>query len=384
MSASDDRETIRVLLVEDDEDDVVLTRDLLAEAAGAAFELDWAADGRSGLDRLCDGGYDACLLDYNLGAQTGLEVLRHASVRGCTTPVILLTGRSDGGTDIEAMRAGAYDYLVKGQINAALLERAIRYAIEKRRAYDERVRRAREETARVEAEAANRAKDDFIATVSHELRTPLAAVVSAVKMLQSGKLDAQKTEFVLGVIDRNTRAQAKLVEDLLDVSRVATGTLRIDPAPTDLTATVEAAIEGVRHAIDEKGLVLETGFEPGDVRISGDAARLQQIVWNLVSNAVKFTPKGGRVAVRLGREGGAARLVVADTGQGIAAALLPAVFERFRQGDGTRASRGAGLGLGLAITRHLVELHGGTIEAESEGEGRGATFTVRVPLLDAG
>lgn len=380
MTALAATETIRVLLVEDDEDDYVLTRDLLADTQGISFELDWVSDGRLALEQICEGGHDVCLLDYRLGAQTGIDVLREAISQGCGMPVILLTGQGDKETDLEAMRAGAHDYLVKGQINSALLDRAIRYAIQKQRTQDERLRRAREEAARAEAEAANRAKDDFIAMVSHELRNPLGAILNSVRILRGGTLQGEHVTRALDVIDRNTRRQVQLVDDLLDVARIVNGTLRITHATVDLREAIDAAIEVVQFAVDEKKIRLVTDLDVNPIRVSGDADRLQQVVWNLLTNAVKFSLPGGLVSVRLGRDGEHAVLVVADTGKGIAPELLPYIFDRFRQAEGAVATRTGGLGLGLAIVRHLVEAHGGTVHAESEGDARGATFTVRLPL----
>ncbi len=383
MTALVATETIKVLLVEDDEDDYVLTRELLAESQGITFVLDWVSDGRVALEQICEGRHDVCLLDYRLGARTGIEVLREAISQGCAMPVILLTGQGDKETDLEAMRAGAHDYLVKGQINSALLDRAIRYAIQKQRTQDEQLRRAREEAARAEAEAANRAKDDFIAMVSHELRNPLGAILNSVRLLRGGTLQGEHVGRALDVIDRNTRRQVQLVDDLLDVARIVNGTLRITSATVDLREAIDAAIEVVQFAVDEKRIRLVTDLDVDPIRVSGDADRLQQVVWNLLSNAVKFSLPGGLVSVRMWRDGAHAVLVIADTGKGIAPELLPYVFDRFRQAEGAVATRTGGLGLGLAIVRHLVEAHGGTVHAESDGDARGATFTVRLPLSES-
>ncbi|HEU4410745.1 MAG TPA: PAS domain-containing protein [Polyangiaceae bacterium] len=238
-----------------------------------------------------------------------------------------------------------------------------------------------EQAARRAAEEASRLKDEFLATVSHELRTPLNAMLGWLQMLRAGGLAPPQQEHALATVERNARAQAQLVEDLLDVSRIVSGKLRLEVAPVDLAAVVEQALESARPAANAKGVRLETAAPAGPCVVTGDAARLQQIVWNLLSNAVKFTPEGGRVEVRLGHEGAHAVLRVADTGRGIEPDFLPHVFERFRQAEGGATRRVGGLGLGLAIVRHLAEMHGGTVGAESEGEGRGATFTVRLPLV---
>ena len=241
----------------------------------------------------------------------------------------------------------------------------------------------REQAARAEAEAANRAKDEFLATVSHELRTPLNAILGWSHMLRTSKLSEATAARALETIERNAKAQAQLVEDILDVSRIITGKLRLDVRPTELRSVIESAIDSIRPAIEAKGLRLETALDAGAGPVSGDPARLQQVVWNLMSNAVKFTDKGGRVEVRLERTNSHAEITVSDTGRGIRTDFLPHVFDRFRQADGTSTRSHGGLGLGLAIVRHMVEMHGGAVEASSPGEGRGATFTVKLPLMVA-
>jgi len=234
--------------------------------------------------------------------------------------------------------------------------------------------------ARAAAEKANRAKDEFLATLSHELRTPLTPILGWTVMLRSGTLDPTSIHRGLEVIERNVRAQTQLIEDLLDVSRIITGKLRLEVRPMDLVAVVEAGIDAVRPAAEAKGIRIASRLDPMASAMVGDPDRLQQVVWNLVSNAVKFTPKDGRVEVELARVDTHARLRVRDTGKGIQPAFLPHVFDRLRQADSTSTRAHGGLGIGLAIVRHLVELHGGTVAAESGGEGEGATFTVELPI----
>ncbi|MBV8859514.1 MAG: PAS domain-containing protein [Acidobacteria bacterium] len=251
---------------------------------------------------------------------------------------------------------------------------------ERKRAEEARLELAREQAARAEAEAANRLKDEFLATLSHELRTPLTAILGWAKLLADGQIAEGKTADAFAAIYRNARSQAQLIDDLLDVSRVITGKLRIEVVPVNLGAVVEAAAAVVRPAAEAKRVALNVNVGAEPLTVNGDPARLQQVVWNLLSNAVKFTPAGGRVEVRVGRAGSQMLVAVSDTGQGIEPEFLPHVFERFRQADMGTTRRHGGLGLGLAIVRHLVELHGGTVKAESEGEGRGSTFTVRLPV----
>jgi PAS domain S-box-containing protein len=241
----------------------------------------------------------------------------------------------------------------------------------------------REQDARREAEALSRSKDEFVATVSHELRTPLNAIFGWVRLLRSGNLNDAQRAHALEVVERNTRAQAQLIEDLLDMSRIITGNLRLEMRRVDLANVVRSAVDSVKPAAEAKELGLSLELDPRVGPISGDADRLQQVVWNLLTNCVKFTPRGGRIAVSLHAEGTDAVLRVSDSGIGIAPDLLPHVFERFRQGTSSASRAHGGLGIGLALVRHLTELHGGTATAESAGEGRGSTFTVRIPMLGA-
>jgi PAS domain S-box-containing protein len=238
---------------------------------------------------------------------------------------------------------------------------------------------ARESLARQEAEEANRLKDEFLATVSHELRTPLSAMLGWVQLLRTRRLLPDKQAQALETIERNARIQTQLIEDLLDVSRILAGKLRLEVEPVDLGQVVEQALETVRPAVEAKSIRLQPTIGSGG-RVMGDATRLQQVVWNLLSNAVKFTPRGGRVQVLVTRKDSAVEVTVSDTGQGISPDFLPYVFERFRQAEGGTTRKQAGLGLGLSIVKHVVEMHGGTVSVFSEGEGKGATFVVRLPL----
>jgi PAS domain S-box-containing protein len=240
---------------------------------------------------------------------------------------------------------------------------------------------AREKEARIEAEAANRLKDEFLSTLSHELRTPLTAIIGWSSMLLQGEIDEAKQPHALKTIARNAKSQGQLIDDLLEVSRIITGKLHLTFSPCQLQPIVEAALETIKPTAEAKGVRFKTSFDQHVGFVSGDPDRLQQVVWNLLSNAVKFTPKGGVVEIRFGRVNSQVEIVVSDSGEGIKGEFLPHVFERFRQADGSTTRAHGGLGLGLAIVRHLVELHGGTVRAESDGPGMGATFTVSLPLL---
>jgi PAS domain S-box-containing protein len=238
-----------------------------------------------------------------------------------------------------------------------------------------------EQTARAEAEAANRIKDEFLAVLSHELRSPLNPILGWAKLLQSRKFDETAIQKALKTIERNAKLQAELIEDLLDVSRILQGKLNLNMIPVNLASTIEAAMETVRLAAEAKSIQIQTMLDLTVGKVLGDSARLQQVFWNLLSNAVKFTAPGGQVNVRLQCIDAQAQITVSDTGKGIHPDFLPHVFDYFRQGDSTTTRKFGGLGLGLAIARHLIEMHGGAIWAESLGENQGAIFTVRVPLI---
>ena len=239
---------------------------------------------------------------------------------------------------------------------------------------------ASEQLARAEAETANRMKDEFLATVSHELRTPLNAIIGWAHMLQRANLDEETQTRALETIERNAKSQAQLIEDILDVSRMISGKMRLQMAPVDIASVIKTAVDAVQLAANSKDIDLQITLGSPSRYVLGDSNRLQQVVWNLLSNAIKFTPAGGRVAVRFEVDGSHARITVSDTGQGIGEEFLPHVFERFRQADGASTRIHGGLGLGLALVRHLVELHGGTVAARSDGRGRGAAFIVELPL----
>jgi PAS domain S-box-containing protein len=240
---------------------------------------------------------------------------------------------------------------------------------------------SREQAARKEAVLANRAKDEFLATVSHELRTPLNALSGWIEIMRKKDIEPEMLAHGLEVIERNVKVQTKIIEDILDVSRIITGKFTLAVIPVDLAPIIEAALDAVRPAADAKQIEVRCILDSNTLLVSGDPGRLQQIVWNLISNAIKFTPAGGRVEVRLARVDSQVEIRVSDNGKGISAEFLPYVFERFRQADSTSARQHSGLGLGLAIVRHLVEMHGGTVRASSGGEGLGATFVVRFPII---
>jgi len=240
---------------------------------------------------------------------------------------------------------------------------------------------ASEKLARSEAERANRLKDEFLATISHELRNPLNAIMGWAHMLRLGKLNDANAERAVETIYRNAKSQSQLIADLLDVSRIISGKLRLDVRTVDLIHIINAAIDSIRPAADAKGIRLQTLLDSSAGPISGDADRLQQIVWNLLTNAVKFTPKGGKIQIKLHRVDSHVEILVSDSGVGISKEFLPYVFDRFRQADASTTRIHGGLGLGLSIVRQLVDLHGGSVTVESEGDGKGATFTITLPFV---
>ena len=288
-------------------------------------------------------------------------------------PVVSRSGEVLGGLFFGHPQPGVFTARAERMAVALAAQAAV--AMDNARLYE------REQRARAAAEVANRTKDEFLATLSHELRTPLSAILGWTVMLRAGELDGNATARALAIIERNARAQNELIEDLIDISRIVTGKVHLEMRPFDFAHAVEAALDAVGPAAEARRVELVS--ELTSAPIIGDTQRAQQIAWNLLANAIKFTPPGGRVGVTLSRTDTTAVLVVTDTGQGISADLLPHVFDRFRQGDSSTTRHHGGLGLGLALVKHLVERHGGTVTAESHGIDQGAVFTVRLPLATA-
>ena len=380
--ASTAGESLRVLLVEDNLTDALLVEVALEEMTAPAPDLthvELLAQAKSALET---GEFDVALIDLNLPDGEGLgnfEALQEISPH---VPMIVLTGLADESVAVAAIARGASDYLIKGEAPAALLERSIRYAIERKRNENGRLELVKAQVEREEAEAANAAKDQFLATISHELRTPLNAIMGWTSLVRGGELDAETTEQALEVIERNARVQAQLIEDLLDVSRIISGNFRLEFGEIDLCGIARSTALTFQPQIKEKQLDLQMNLHPVP-ELCGDPTRLQQVVWNLLSNAIKFTPAQGQVRVDTQQIGDRVTLEVSDSGQGIAPEFLPHIFERFRQADGSTTRRHGGLGLGLAIVRHIVELHHGTVSVRSAGLGQGTTFLVTLPIRSA-
>ena len=303
----------------------------------------------------------------------GAHAAQHPPLRGwLAAPLVGKDGQNIGLIQLSDKDAG--EFSASDEALLVQLAQNASVALENQRLYEQ------EQRARAVAEEASRLKEEFLATVSHELRTPLTAFLGYAQMLQTRKRDEGYIARTVEKLVRSAKAQAQLIEDLLDISRIVSGKLRLEPQPIELTAVIRTALDTVRPALEAKGLVLQVELRSDASVIVGDPNRLQQVVWNLLTNAVKFTPSGGSVRVCLEPDGHEARITVSDTGKGIAAEFLPYVFDRFRQADATTHRAYGGLGLGLAIVRHLVELHGGTVQAASPGDGQGASFTIRLPL----
>ena len=388
------------LLVVDDEESLRITTAAIFEQEG--YLVDTASSGDEAIDLLGKTDYDLVLTDLHMEGGDGLSVLNQIRRHAPFTISVVLTGFASVESAIAALQEGAYDYLVK-PCDIESMKHTIRRGVEHRRLMlaEQKARadlkqlnldleqRIEERTAElkrlnVELAEANRAKDVFLATLSHELRTPLTPVVGWIKLLRSGSLDEKSVAQALDAIERNAWLQSRLIDDLLDTSRIATGKLHFEPKPTDLNMVVKAAIDTVRASAASRDIDLTTSLWPMSLVVMGEPVRLQQIAWNLVSNAIKFTDPGGKVQVTTRLVDGEAHLEVADTGVGIAPEFLPHVFDRFRQADGSTSRRHGGLGLGLAIADALAKMHGGRLEAHSGGVGQGATFTLRMQVAPMG
>ena len=384
------------LLVVDDEESLRITTAAIFEKEG--YIVDTASSGDEAIDLLTKADYDLVLTDLHMEGGDGLSVLSQIRRHAPLTISVVLTGFASVESAIAALQEGAYDYLVK-PCDIESMKHTIRRGVEHRRLMlaEQKARtdlqqlnldlerRIEERTAElkrlnVELADANRAKDVFLATLSHELRTPLTPVVGWIKLLRSGTLDEKSVSQALDAIERNAWLQSRLIDDLLDTSRIATGKLHFEPKPTDLNAVVKAAVDTVRASAAARSIDLSVSLWPTSLVVMGEPVRLQQIAWNLVSNAIKFTDPGGKVSITTELNDKQAHLVVADTGLGIAPEFLPHVFDRFRQADGSTSRRHGGLGLGLAIADALTKMHGGQLEAKSEGEGHGSSFTLHIGL----
>jgi signal transduction histidine kinase len=384
------------LLVVDDEESLRITTAAILEKEG--YVVDTASSGEEAMSLFDSAEYDLVLTDLHMEGGDGLSVLGEIRRRSPLTISVVLTGFASVESAIAALQEGAYDYLVK-PCDIDNMRHTIRRGVEHRRLMlaEQKARTDLEQLNRdlelriaeriaeltmlnEELAEANRAKDVFLATLSHELRTPLTPVVGWVKLLRGGNLDNRGVVQALDAIERNAWLQSRLIDDLLDTSRIATGKLHFEPQPTDLNVAVRGAVDTVRASAGSRKIDLKINLVSSPLVVMGEPVRLQQIAWNLISNAIKFTESGGSVSVVTAREESEARLVVEDTGIGIAADFLPHVFDRFRQADGSTSRAHGGLGLGLAIANALAKMHGGRLEVKSDGVGHGSQFTLTIGI----
>ncbi|MEG4352708.1 ATP-binding protein [Microcoleus sp. LAD1_D3] len=358
-----------------------------AQAINAVYLSDKYAQWQDYNDQPDGSGIYACVCHFNRSmrmTQVELEAHpkwkgfgeaadRHPPMRGwLVAPLVGRDGRNIGLIQLSDKYEG--EFTEEDEAILVQLAQMASVAVENTRLYEA------QQLARTQAESANRIKDEFLAVLSHELRSPLNPILGWTRLLRERKLDEKATDRALATIERNAKLQTQLIEDLLDVSRILQGKLSLNVCPVNLPSIIKAAMETVRLAAEAKSIEIQMRFKPGIGQVSGDSTRLQQVVWNLLSNAVKFTPMGGQIEITLEQIGSEAQIQVSDTGTGISPDFLPHVFEYFRQADSTTTRKFGGLGLGLAIVRQLVELHGGTVAVDSPGEGQGAIFTVRLPL----
>jgi len=374
-------ERARIWLVDDSPLEREIGRRLLAEQ----YEVEVFVDGPPVLERLATGERpDVLVLDWHMPQMSGLEVCRFLRERfdEASLPILVLT--ATGGQDdlLEGLAAGANDFVTKTFDPAELLARVGTLA--RARLLHESLKKTELATrrARDAADEANRAKDVFLATVSHELRTPLNSILGWARLLSEGTLDRETLARGLVTIQRNAQIQVQLIEDILDTTRAISGKLHLELTTLDFAQVTRAAFDAVKPSADAKQLTLSLSVSEQSLRVLGDRDRLQQAVGNLLANAVKFTPAGGSIQVELTRSEQAVSVSVRDSGRGIAKQFLPHVFDRFRQEDDTATRRHSGLGLGLALVRHIVTAHSGTVSAHSEGEGRGALFSITLPSND--
>lgn len=363
-----------VLLIEDNPGDAYLIREMLQETRNTAFTLEWEAGLTAGMDRLARGGVEAVLLDLSLPESQGLESLVRIHGHRPGVPVVVLTGSTDEELGNRAVQAGAQDYLVKGHVDGHTLGRALRYAIERGR-IEEELRRRVAQLAEMD-----RRKDEFLATLAHELRNPLAPIANTLHILRISGQAGPTAQHLHEMMERQVKHMVRLVDDLLEVSRITRGKIELRKERVTLAAIVNSAVETSRHFIDAAHHELTLTVPPEPIILEADPVRLSQVIANLLNNAAKYTEEGGRIWVTAQQQGGEAVLRVRDNGLGIPAAMLGHIFDMFAQVDRTLKRSQGGLGIGLALARTLVQMHGGRIEVHSEGTGLGAEFTVHLPL----
>lgn len=378
---------IRILLLDDNPDDRMLAHRALTRGLEEAVFLE--VIDRDGFDQaLREGAFDVVVTDFQLKWTDGLNVLDAVKAEYPDRPVIMFTNTGSEEICAEAMRKGLHDYVLKKSSSYAKLPASVLSAMDVVRlqrdllAKDAELARVleSEKRARLAAEEASRMKDEFLSTLSHELRTPLNVISGWTQILQLGPPSPEELEEGLATIARSVEQQTKLIADLLDMSRIVSGKLRLELQPVRPSEVIEAAIESVAHAAAAKSIAIEKSYDPAAGPIMADPSRLQQIVWNLLSNAIRFTTNDGKIRIGVKRAGGRDEIIVSDDGEGIDPAFLPHVFDRLRQADSSITRRHGGMGVGLSMVKYLTEMHGGTVSVTSEGKGRGATFVVSLPV----
>lgn len=377
---------LQLLLIDDNPDDRALARRAIsADFPDSEFvEVGTAA----AFEQHIDGDFDCVITDFQLGWSDGLVVLKRVKEKHPERPVIMFTNTGSEEVCAAGLRTGLSDYILKRRDHFSKLPAAVQTALNlaaARRAIRERDAHVkdlleRERAARADAERATRLKDEFLATVSHELRTPLGAILGWAQVLQMQQIERDEELKAYEIIERSAKAQAKLIDDLLDMSRILSGTLRIDLWPIDVLNVVRSVVDQAQPASMKKSIAISTRFEALPPPVRGDLSRIQQVVSILMDNAIKFTPKHGAIHVSLEKAGSDLQLTVRDNGIGIDSAFLPDIFDRFRQSDSGPSRRHSGLGIGLSVAKSLVEMHGGKIEAFSDGIGTGARFVVSLPV----
>ncbi len=397
---------VQVLLVEDDASDCAFIQDLFDEFTPEQYRLDCARTLEAGLAAIQNCHHDVYLVDYRVGSNRGLTLLTAARAAGCRAPIIILTGQHEREIDLQALQAGADDFLIKVRLDAVMLDRAIRYALAQRRLEEEvrqnylqLERRVQERTAELKVaneslqaeigerkraeqalREADRRKDEFLATLAHELRNPLAPLTAAIQLIAAEPDNTEQAMQLVGMMSQQLDQLVRLIDDLVDVSRITGGKLQLRCEPTSIAEFVQAAIDQSRPLIEQSKHSFDVDCPQGSLMVYGDKVRLAQIVSNLLINAAKYTPPGGRIALNVRREGSDAVLSVRDNGIGIPPQMQARIFDLFAQVDSSTTRSHGGLGIGLTIVKTLVEMHGGSIRAASEGPGRGSEFSVKLPI----